>query len=256
MKFSNSERNLGAIVLAAGKGSRIKAKNVNKVAMSLAGKPIIRHAIELLEKINIKTIVVVVGFAKTSVINALGQKVIYAEQTKRLGTAHAAFCGFKKLPEGIKNVLIINGDDSAFYAGKMIQDLIEKHFSSSAALTFLTVEKDNPKSFGRVERDENGKLIAIFEEKNATPAQKRIKEINAGCYIYTAAFLKRYLPKVKKNSISKEYYLTDLIALGIENNENVISMQAGEMAWWGINTKEELEEAELYKKTHLLKQEN
>lgn len=248
------ERNLGAIVLAAGKGSRIKAKNINKVAMSLAGKPIIRHAIELLEKVNIKTIIVVVGFAKASVIRVLDGNVIFAEQTKRLGTAHAALCGFKKLPDGIKNVLIINGDDSAFYAGKMIQDLIEKHFSSNAALAFLTVEKDNPESFGRVIRDKNGKLIAIFEEKNATSEQKQIKEINSGCYICTTEFLKKYLPKVKKNNVSGEYYLTDLIALGMENNENVVSMQAGEIAWWGINTKEELEEAELYKKTHLLKQ--
>ena len=124
--MNNSDRNLGAIVLAAGKGSRIKAKKINKVAMTLGGKPIIRHAIELLEKINIKTVVVVVGFAKASVINALGQEVIYAEQTKRLGTAHAAYCGFKKLPKGIKSVLIVNGDDSAFYAGKLIEDLITK----------------------------------------------------------------------------------------------------------------------------------
>ncbi len=249
-------KNFGAIVLAAGKGSRMKAKNINKVAMSLAGKPIIKHAIELLEKMNIKTIVVVIGYAKASVIDALDQKVIFAEQSKRLGTGHAALCGLKKIPEGIKNVLIINGDDSAFYAGKMIQDLIEKHFSSNAALTFLTVEKDNPENFGRVVRDENGKLIAIFEEKNATSVQKRIKEINAGCYIYTIDFLKKYLPKVKKNSVSKEYYLTDLISIGLENNENVVNMQAGNMAWWGINTKEELEEAERYKKLIRQKKQN
>lgn len=243
-------KNLGAIVLAAGKGSRIKAKNINKVAMTLAGKPIIRHAIELLEKIHIKTIVVVVGFAKASVISALGQQVIFAEQTKRLGTAHAAYCGLKKLPNEIQNVLIINGDDSAFYAGTLIQGLVEKHFESNAALTFLTVEKDNPESFGRIVRDENGKIISIAEEKNATPIQKNIKEINAGCYIYTTKFLRKYLPKVKKNPVSREYYLTDLIEIGLKNNENIVDMQGGEIAWWGINTKEELEEAEQYKKAH------
>lgn len=245
------KNSLGAIVLAAGRGSRIKAKNINKVAMSLAGKPIIRHAIELLRKIKIKTVVVVVGYAKASVINALGQEVIFAEQTKRLGTAHAVRCGLKKLPGEIKNVLVINGDDSAFYAGKIIQDLIEKHFNSKAALTFLTVEKNNPESFGRVIRNENGKLVAIIEEKNATSAQRKIGEINAGCYIYKTSFLRKYLPKVKKNSVSKEYYLTDLIELGLRSGEKIVDMRAGEMAWWGINTKEELEEAERYKRSHL-----
>lgn len=247
-------KNFGAIVLAAGKGSRMKAKSINKVAMTLAGKPIIRHAIELLDRLNIKTIVVVIGFAKESVINALEQKVIFAEQTKRLGTGHAALCGFKKMPSEIENVLIINGDDSAFYAGELIEKLIDKHFSSNAALTFLTVEKDNPESFGRVIRDINGKLIAIFEERNLTATQKEVKEINAGCYICTSDFLRKYLHKIKKNSISHEYYLTDLISIGLKNNENVQTMQAGEMAWWGINTKEELEEAERYKKTHPSKQ--
>ena len=246
-----NNKNLGAIVLAAGKGSRIKAKNINKVAMTLDGKPIIRYGIELLNKMNIKTIVVVIGFAKESVVNVLNQKVILAEQTKRLGTAHAAQCGFRKIPNDIDNVLIVNGDDSAFYAGELIQDLIKKHLSSNATLTFLTVERDNPESFGRVVRDGNGKVIEITEEKNATSLERQIKEINAGCYVYTTDFLKKYLSKVKKNNISKEYYLTDLIEIALKHGEKVVDMQAGKMAWWGINTKEELEEAQRYKETHL-----
>jgi bifunctional UDP-N-acetylglucosamine pyrophosphorylase/glucosamine-1-phosphate N-acetyltransferase len=244
---------LGAIVLAAGRGSRIKAKNINKVAMTLYGRPIISYGIDLLNKMNIKTIVAVIGFAKESVINALSQKVIFAEQTKRLGTAHAALCGLKKIPSDIKHVLIVNGDDSAFYAGELIQDLLKKHLASNAAITFLTVERDNPESFGRIIRDDNGKVIGIFEEKNATPVERQIKEINAGCYVCSTNFLKKYLHKVKKNSLSKEYYLTDLIEIGFKNGEKVVDMQAGKMAWWGINTKEELEEAQRYKKAHLLK---
>lgn len=80
---------VGAIILAAGKGSRMKAKDVNKVAMPLADKPMIIHTIERLEKMNITNIVVVVGFAKESVMKVLGNKVIFAHQSKRLGTAHA-----------------------------------------------------------------------------------------------------------------------------------------------------------------------
>lgn len=241
---------LGAIILAAGKGSRIKAKNINKVAMTLAGKPIISHAVKLVDDLGIKTLVVVIGFAKESVIKAIDKKVIFAEQKKRLGTAHAVACGFKKLPKEVKSVLILNGDDSAFYASDLVKQLIEKHYATNASLTFLTVERENPESFGRIVRDENGRLISIAEEKDATSFIKKIKEINAGCYICRVDFLAKYLPKVKKNPISGEYYVTDLIGIGLNYNENVVDLRAGEIAWWGINTTEELEEAEKYKTAH------
>lgn len=247
------ENNIAAIILAAGKGSRMNAKKINKVVMTLAGKPIIAHAITLLNDLNIKTIIVVVGFAKESVMNALHGGVIFAEQKKRLGTAHAAYCGFKKLPKGIKHVLILNGDDSAFYADKLIDNLIKHHFSSQADLTFLTVEKNNPESFGRVVRDENGELITIMEEKNATEEIKKIKEINAGSYVCKVEFLAKYLPQVRKNAISKEYYLPDIIELGLRDHQKVLSLRAGEIAWWGINTTEELAEAQKYKETHNLR---
>lgn len=236
--------NLGAIILAAGKGTRMQANGINKVAMPLADKPMILHTIELLEILGIKNIVVVVGYAKTSVMNVLGQKVIFAEQSKRLGTAHALRCGFKKIPEDVENILVLNGDDSAFYTEEIINQLISKHFDSGASFTFLTIETDNPKSLGRVVRNKENKLVAIVEEKDATQAQRSIKEINPACYLFKTSFLNKYLSKVEKSPVTGEYYLTSLIDIGIKSGEFIETLNAGKIVWRGINTKEELEEAE------------
>lgn len=238
------KRNLGAIVLAAGKGKRMNSKSVNKVALHLADKPMIVHTISLLENAGIKEIVVVVGFAKKSVMNVLGNKVIFAEQKKRLGTAHAAECALKKMPINVQDVLVVNGDDSAFYSEKIITKLIKSHLLSNSAFTFLTIEKDNPFGLGRIVRNSKNELIAIVEEKNAGKAQRIIKEVNPGCYIFKVNFLKKYLSKIKKNKLSGEYYLTDLVDLGIKNNEKVETLKGGAIAWRGVNTKDELQEAE------------
>ena len=238
------KRNIGAIILAAGKGKRMNSKSVNKVALHLADKPMIVHTVGLLEKVGIKEIVVVVGFAKKSVMNVLGSKVIFAEQKKRLGTAHAVECALKKMPANVDDVLVVNGDDSAFYSEKIITKLIKSHLLSNSAFTFLTIEKDNPFGLGRIVRGRKNELIAIVEEKNATESQKEIKEVNPGCYIFRVSYLKKYVNKVKKNELTGEYYLTDLVDLGIKNNEKIETLKGGSIAWRGVNTKDELQEAE------------
>lgn len=238
------KKKLGAIILAAGKGKRMNSKSVNKVALHLADKPMIAHTVSLLEKVGIKEIVVVIGFAKKSVINALGNKVIFAEQRKRLGTGHAALCGLRKLPKNVDDVLIINGDDSAFYPQSLIKNLIKTHTLSNAAITFLTIEKDNPFSLGRIVRNSSGQVLAIIEEKDATQTQRKIKEINPGCYILKVKFLRKYLKKIEKSKITGEYYLTSIIDLGIKNNEKMETLKGGSIAWRGVNTKDELQEAE------------
>ena len=238
------KRNLGAIILAAGKGKRMNSKSINKVALPLADKPMIVHTVSLLENVGIKEIVVVVGFAKKSVMNVLGSKVIFAEQKKRLGTAHAVECALKKMPTNVDDVLVVNGDDSAFYSEKIITKLIKSHLLSNSALTFLTIEKANPFGLGRIVRGSKNELIAIVEEKNAAQAQKTIKEVNPGCYIFKVNFLKKYLSKIKKNELTGEYYLTDLVDLGIKNNEKIETLKGGSIAWRGVNTKDELQEAE------------
>lgn len=241
--------NFAAIVLAAGKGKRMKSKDVNKVTLSLGGKPMVLHTIELLEKIGIQKTVVVVGFAKDSVVNLLKGRALFAEQKKRLGTAHAVFCALKKLKTGTEDVLVLQGDDSALYDSKTIQKLILKHLESGASFTFLTIEMENPTGLGRIVRDKNGDVSAIVEEKDASPSELKINEINPACYVFKLDFLKKYITRVKKSPVTGEYYLTSLIDLGIKNKERIDTLAAGPFIWRGVNTKEELEEAEkLYMK--------
>lgn len=246
MTDKSKQSKLGAIILAAGKGKRMKSKDRNKVTMYLADKPLILHSIHVLEAMEFGTVVVVVGFAKESVKDVLKDShILFAEQKKRLGTGHAVMCAVKELPEDITDVLVIQGDDSHFYKEETIEKLSHAHLSSDASLTFLTIEVKNAFGLGRVVRDSNGKVIAIAEEKDATEEQKKITEINPACYMFKVSFLKKYLKQIKKSPVTGEYYITSLIDIAIKHNEKIETLQAGFLPWRGINTREELEEAQL-----------
>lgn len=234
---------LGAIVLAAGRGSRMKSKASNKVTIVLGNKPMILHGIHLLQSAGVKTIVVVVGFAKESVKNIIKEEVIFAEQRKRLGTAHAVYKAMEVLPKEIENVLIIQGDDSAFYKEDVIRQLVKKHIDEDNSITFLTIKASNPAGLGRVVRNSKGDVLSVVEEKDATASQRKIDEVNPACYIMKTSFLNKYLQKIKKSSITGEYYLTSLIDIAIKNNEKLSTLNAGNIPWRGVNTGEELEAA-------------
>ena len=236
-------KKIAAIILAAGKGKRMKSKDVNKVVVPLGNKHMILHTAERLADLLIMPIIVVVGFAKESIMKILDGKVVFAEQSKRLGTAHAVLCALKKVPRNIDTVLVLNGDDSAFYTNDIIKKLIKTHWKKNAALSFLTIIVNNAVGLGRVIRDKDN-VIGIVEETDATRAQRKITEINPACYIFEVSFLKKYLGKVKKSKVSGEYYLTSLIDIAIKNNEKIEAVKAGKIVWRGINTPEELKEAE------------
>jgi bifunctional UDP-N-acetylglucosamine pyrophosphorylase/glucosamine-1-phosphate N-acetyltransferase len=248
-------KKIGAIILAGGKGKRMKMKDSNKVTVTLGNKPMIKHIVEFMHKLQIETIVVVVGFARSSVVDALkGYNIIFADQKKRLGTGHAVLCAVRNLPKDVEHVLVVYGDDAVLYTEKhlpIIQQLFSKHFDHASAMTFLTIMQENPVGLGRIVRSSNGRIQAIVEEKDATEEQRKIKEINPGCFVFSVSFLRKYLQQVEKSSATGEYYLTSLIDIAIKHNELVETVQGGYMAWRGVNTYEELQQAEkLYMFTH------
>ncbi len=236
--------NIGGVILAAGKGTRMNSTTTNKVALSLAGKPMIVHALDLLERLNVDPVVIVIGFAKESVMNAVTKKVIYAEQLERLGTAHAVETAIVKLPQDVENIIVIQGDDSAFYRGEALRKMIDVHLENNNSLTFLTVDLSDPTGLGRVIRDENGKILKIVEEKDATSEERKVNEINPACYVFSVSFLRKYLPIVEKSEVTGEYYLVSLIEIAQKNNEKLEAVKGGFIAWRGVNTPEELLEAE------------
>ena len=235
---------LAGVILAAGKGTRMKSKTFNKVTLELGGKPMIKHAVELVQSLKLSPIVIVVGFAKDSVKKLIPGNIIFAEQKKRLGTAHAVSGALKVLPQDISDVLVIQGDDSVFYKKEMLQQLVNSHIENNNAITFLTVEVSNPFGLGRIIRDRNGEVLAIVEEKDATRPERQIKEINPACYVFNLRFLKKYLPKVPKSTVSGEYYLVSLIDIAIKNKQKLQDVEGGFIPWRGVNTRKELEEAQ------------
>ncbi len=234
----------GVIVLAAGKGTRMKATTTNKVAMPLFEKPIIAHTIENIRQAGLDTIVVVVGFAKESVETVLGDSVIYAEQQEQLGTGHAVLMGLAKVPAECNQVLSVYGDDSAFYPPELIKSLLTRHEATQAKVTVLTIHKNNPVGLGRIIRADDGNFLAIVEEKVATHEQKQITEINTGLYCFERTFLEETIVKIKKNPISGEMYLTDIIELAVQSGQKVEALLWNNSAvWHGINDPSELSAA-------------
>lgn len=210
----------------------------------------IAHTVDLLDKLKIKDKIVVVGFAKESVINVLGERVNYVVQEKRLGTANAVACALKTLNKKVRDVLILQGDDSALYKTETIKKIIKSHVSSKTSFTLLTIDVANPFGLGRIIRDQHGKLNRITEEKSATDNEKKIKEINPACYLISVDFLNKYLKKIKKDNATGEYYLTHLVDVAVASGEEINVVKGGKMQWRGINTLQELEEAQkMFKET-------
>lgn len=237
-------QNIGGIILAAGKGTRMRSDMINKVVLPIKGKPMILYSVELLESCKIAPIIVVVGFAKESVREILGSRVIFAEQIQQQGSADAVSCGLSEMPDDKAYAIVMNGDDSAFYNQQTLQTLIDTHITSGNVLTLLTLEVENPFGLGRILRDEEKNLIKIIEEKDATEEQRKISEINTGLYVFSTSFLLKYLPLVKKSSVTGEYYIVSLVALALDHDEKMGTVTENNMQWRGVNTKEELAEAE------------
>lgn len=232
---------LTAIILAAGKGTRMNSKDKNKVTLEVGGQPMLLRTIKTLKDAGVEHIVVVVGFAKKSVVKLLGPDTITAEQRLRLGTGHAVKVALKKIPEDCHNVLIVYGDDAFMHTPRTFRELYKTHRENHAKITFITMDIEDPEGFGRIIRDERGEVTGIIEEKNATEEQRNIKEINLGCYIIDKEYLTKNLKHIKKNPVTKEYYITDIIDIIAHNKHKIAGYNLKNVKWRGVNTREDLE---------------
>lgn len=248
MNNIHSPHNVAAVILAAGKGKRMNIHDKNKVISLLHDRPIIVHIVNFMKKLAISNVVVVVGHAKESVKEVLtGEDILYAEQREQLGTGDALKCALEVLPSNVSDVYVVYGDDGVFYNDKhlpIVEQLLQKHFISGAAVTFLTIEQENPYALGRILRDEKGEFKAIIEEKDASDEQRKITEINPGCFLFNVAFLREHLHEIEKSPVTGEYYINSIIDLALRFNQKVETVRGGQLIWRGVNTPEELLEAE------------
>lgn len=200
-----------AIVLAAGKGTRMKTE-IPKCAFPILKKPMIEYIYENIEKSIVDETVMVVGYRKDVIEDLLKDKVKYAIQEEQLGTGHAVKVT-RELLEDKKGTSIIMLGDMPLIDTAIINQCIGYHKDRDNDLTVVTTDFDDPTGYGRILRDENGLIQAIVEQVDATDDQKKIKEVNTGMYIVDNKLLFKAVDKIKVNKRKEEYYLTDIVSI-------------------------------------------
>lgn len=205
------ENDIIAIVMAAGKGTRMKSKN-SKLVQKIYGKEIVKRAVENAQKAGVKDIIAVVGYKKEEVMKVLGDNIKYAFQDEMLGTGHAVMQAKEYLKGKKGKVLVLNGD-VPLIRPETLNKLIEKSIENKEYATLLTAIYDDPTGYGRIVRDEGGNIEGIVEEKDTTKEQRKITEINAGIYCFDIEALIEALDKITPNNKQSEYYITDVIKI-------------------------------------------
>ena len=231
-----------AIILAAGQGSRMKSQKY-KVLHEIAGQAMVEHVVGNVEKLSPEKIVTVVGFGAESVKEKLGARSEYALQSEQLGTGHAVLMTKDLLEKAEGTTLVVCGD-TPLITSETLDALFTEHEKSKAKATILTAHAENPFSYGRIIRDENGHVERIVEEKDANEVERQVQEINTGTFCFDNQAMFEALAQVGNNNAQGEYYLPDVIGILQEKGEIVSAYQMKEFKdSIGINDRMALAEA-------------
>ena len=229
-----------AIVMAAGKGTRMKSKK-SKLVHKIYGKEIIRRAIENVKRAGIEEVITVVGYQKEQIEEVLKDTVKYAVQEEQLGTGHAVIQAAKLLEGRKGKVLVLNGDHPIMRP-ETLKNLVEVSNSRGESATILTMIHDNILPYGKIIHDEKGNIKQIIEHKDCTPEQQQIREVNLGMYCFDIEELQSALKELNNDNVQKEYYLTDVIKImydkGLKTGSIVVSDNAEVL---GINDRMDLQ---------------
>lgn len=243
---------LAGIVLAAGKGTRMKSERP-KALMPLLGLPLVAHGLRAMEQAGIQPIVVVVGHGAAAVQSALGEGYRYALQAEQLGTGHACMQALPHLPPETQTVVVAAGD-SPLVTPEAFRSLLEHHRQTQADATVATAVLEDPTGYGRIVREAQGRVQAIVEEKDATPEQKAIREVCTSFYCFQVAVLREMLPRLSNRNAQGEYYLTDVIGLIAQSGGKVEVWQSPDPSLLiGVNNRWELAQAGQVLRLRLLK---
>jgi bifunctional UDP-N-acetylglucosamine pyrophosphorylase/glucosamine-1-phosphate N-acetyltransferase len=234
--------NITAIVLAAGLGTRMKSSQA-KVLHEILGRPMLAYLIDTLKNVGVGDIVLVVGHQAERVKEAYRDYgVRFVVQEPQLGTGHAVQVGMSAVPAATPTVMVLCGD-APLIAGESILALQQLHKSRGAAVTIQTIELPDGAHYGRVVRDEQGRVIAVPQAKDSQdrPDILAIREINTGAYCFEASWLRGALTKIPQSPVTGEIYLTDLIHLAREQGRQVEALiDPDRENLLGINSRAEL----------------
>jgi bifunctional UDP-N-acetylglucosamine pyrophosphorylase/glucosamine-1-phosphate N-acetyltransferase len=233
---------IASVILAAGQGTRMRSR-LPKVLHPILGQPMMFYSLAAAREATGSSPLVVVGHGQDAVRQAVGEGTRFVVQEEQLGTGHAVQQAAAAL-KGQADYVLITAADMPLLTADTLEGLVGEQRKHEGPISMLTLNSERPRGFGRVVRDEEGNVRAIVEEAQASPRQLEIRELNAGVYCFEALWLWENLPRIPL-SPKGEYYLTDMVALAVEDGLSVRAIKTddpGEVI--GVNTRVHLAEAE------------
>ncbi|ETT88326.1 bifunctional UDP-N-acetylglucosamine diphosphorylase/glucosamine-1-phosphate N-acetyltransferase GlmU [Viridibacillus sp. FSL R5-0477] len=235
--------NVYAVILAAGQGTRMKSK-LYKVLHPVCGKPMVEHVVDHIQTLDVERIVTIVGYGAEKVKEQLGEKSEYVLQAEQLGTAHAVQ-QVEPILGDLEGTTIVICGDTPLIRPETMKALFEHHESNHAKATILTAIAEDPTGYGRILRSTDQQVAQIVEQKDATPEQRQVKEINTGTYCFDNKALFAALKLVKNDNAQGEYYLPDVIEILQKQGEVVAAYVTENFAeTLGVNDRFALSQAE------------
>lgn len=239
--MNNKYPGIDVVILAAGMGVRMKSSKP-KVLHEILGKPMIEYILDAVEGICAEAPVVVVGSRAEQVRAALGDRARFVLQEPQLGTAHAVMSA-REMLQGRTELVLVANSDFPLIKPETYRALVQTHLEGESPLTLCTVTADDAREFGRIVRDENGRISAIVEDKAASTEQKKIRELNCNPYCFNARWLWTALDKIEKSAVG-EYYLTDLVKIAYQEGYRIGSVEIADRdESIGINNRVQLAQA-------------
>ncbi|WP_189493238.1 bifunctional UDP-N-acetylglucosamine diphosphorylase/glucosamine-1-phosphate N-acetyltransferase GlmU [Formosimonas limnophila] len=232
---------MNVVVLAAGKGTRMRSK-LPKVLHSLAGKPLLHHVLDAARALEASKLCIVVGHESAQVrVSAQAQDVVFVEQTPQLGTGHALQLAAPFLDDAYPTLVLYG--DVPLTRVETLRALVE--LAKGGGMGLLTVNLADPTGYGRIVRDDAGRVLKNVEHKDASDEERRIQEVNTGVLVASTIALKQWLAKLSNNNAQGEYYLTDVIGMAVADGVQVNTSQPTyEWETLGVNSKAQLAQLE------------
>jgi bifunctional UDP-N-acetylglucosamine pyrophosphorylase/glucosamine-1-phosphate N-acetyltransferase len=235
-------RNIIAVILAAGKGTRMKS-DLPKVLHPLMGQPMVSYVLDACGKAGVSRTILVIGHQADQVRETLGPKYEYVEQKEQLGTGHALMMAAPLLKNAKADILVLAGD-TPFLTAEILKKLIRKQQQTGAEATMLTANMDPAGAYGRIIRDAKGRISGIVEARDATPEQLKITEVNTSHYCFRAESVLPLLNGLDTKNDQGEYYLTDIIHMLASEGKRIESITSNDPnVLMGINNRAHLSEA-------------